>query len=38
MLKDLLIAADQVLCNLQVPKKSLTNFSQETNLHEEKLL
>jgi glycosyltransferase involved in cell wall biosynthesis len=38
MLKDLLIAADQVLHNLQVSKTSSTNFPQETNQREGKLL
>jgi glycosyltransferase involved in cell wall biosynthesis len=38
MLKDLLIAADQVLYNLQVPKTQSTNFPQETNQREGKLL
>jgi glycosyltransferase involved in cell wall biosynthesis len=37
MLKDLLIAADQVLCNLQVAKTASTNFPQETSRRERKL-
>jgi len=36
MLKDLLIAADQVLYNLQVAKTTSTNFPQE-NSRERKL-
>jgi glycosyltransferase involved in cell wall biosynthesis len=36
MLKDFLIAADQVLYNLQVPKIALANSSQETSLPERK--
>ena len=37
MLKDLLIAADQVLYNLQVAKTASTNLSQETSRRERKL-
>ena len=37
MLKDLLIAADQVLYNLQVAKTASTNFPQETSRRERKL-
>ncbi len=37
MLKDLIIAADQVLYNLQVPKTTSTEFKQEMGARERKL-
>jgi hypothetical protein len=37
MVKDLLIAADQVLYNLQVPKTTSTDFTQEVGPRESKV-